>query len=102
MLKLPLVIQLKLLVFQIHNKSLWRRSQAYDMKGLAKESLMDCLMFVNGCVTSKKKKMKQDKVPYYVARMSSKQVNATWLFAKVEIKYSNEDKEQLHEIDGGD
>ncbi|XWS41815.1 hypothetical protein CRYUN_Cryun17cG0115400 [Craigia yunnanensis] len=29
-----------------HSKSLWRRSQAYDMKGLAKESLMDCLMFI--------------------------------------------------------
>ncbi|KAF5204819.1 ARM-repeat/Tetratricopeptide repeat (TPR)-like protein [Thalictrum thalictroides] len=87
-----------------HNKSLWRRSQAYDMKGLAKESLMDCLMFVNGCVTSKKKKkkMKQDKVPYYAARMISKQVNATWLFAKAEIKYSNEEKEQVHETDGGD
>ncbi|PIA33060.1 hypothetical protein AQUCO_04200068v1 [Aquilegia coerulea] len=91
-----------------HNKSLWRRSQAYDMKGLAKESLMDCLMFVNGFITSKKKKkkkkmkMKQDKVPYYAARMISKQVNATWLFAKAEIKYSNGEMEQVHETDGGD
>ncbi|XP_068653833.1 uncharacterized protein [Aristolochia californica] len=62
-----------------HEKSLWRRSQAYDMMGLAKESLMDCIMFVNGRFLSKG--MKQIKVPYYAARMLNKQMNATWLFA---------------------
>ncbi|KAL2962703.1 hypothetical protein AAZX31_17G159200 [Glycine max] len=30
-----------------HGKSLWRRSQAFDMKGLTKESLMDCLAFID-------------------------------------------------------
>ncbi|XP_068657016.1 uncharacterized protein [Aristolochia californica] len=62
-----------------HKKSLWRRSQAYDMVGLPKESLMDCIMFVNGRFFTKG--TKQIKVPYYAARMINKQMNATWLFA---------------------
>ncbi|KAI9118457.1 hypothetical protein K1719_010789 [Acacia pycnantha] len=53
-----------------HGKSLWRRSQAYDMKGMARESLMDCIMLMNGCI----------KIPYHAARMLSKQMDATWLF----------------------
>ncbi|KAF9619625.1 hypothetical protein IFM89_007946 [Coptis chinensis] len=81
-----------------HNKSLWRRSQAYDMKGLAKESLMDCIMFVNGCITSKK--AKHVKVPYYAARMIGKQMNATCLFASAEVKYCKKGKEQVHESNG--
>ncbi|KAK4744812.1 hypothetical protein SAY87_011124 [Trapa incisa] len=63
-----------------HGKSLWRRSQAYDMKGMAKESLMDCVMFINvGCVTKRGGKMA--KVPYCIARMISKQMEAAWLFS---------------------
>ncbi|GAU36512.1 hypothetical protein TSUD_316380 [Trifolium subterraneum] len=61
-----------------HGKSLWRRSQAYDMKGMAKESLMDCIMFMNGFVKSNENK--NVKVPYHVARMFCKQMDATWLF----------------------
>ncbi|XP_010061698.2 uncharacterized protein LOC104449279 [Eucalyptus grandis] len=64
-----------------HCKSLWRRSQAYDMKGLSRESLMDCLMFVNGCMRSEKKRGKHAKIPHYAARMISKQMEAMWLFA---------------------
>ncbi|KDP32033.1 hypothetical protein JCGZ_12494 [Jatropha curcas] len=60
----------------LHRKSLWRRSQAYDMKGMAKESLMDCLMFINVNV----------KIPYYAARMINKQMNATWIFAEAKSK----------------
>ncbi|XP_050229325.1 uncharacterized protein LOC126678469 [Mercurialis annua] len=65
-----------------HRKSLWRRSQAYDIKGLAKESLMDCIVFVNLCINTKRVKL----IPYYAARMISKQMEATWLFAGAKSK----------------
>lgn len=84
-----------------HSKSLWRRSQAYDMKGLAKESLMDCIMFINGCVKSGH--TKRVKIPYYAARMISKQMDATWLFANAKSKTASSQvlrKEQ--ESDGRD
>ncbi|XP_064958065.1 uncharacterized protein LOC135608930 [Musa acuminata AAA Group] len=65
-----------------HAKSLWRRSQAYDMKGMAKESLMDSIMFVNVLMDSEKgKERKHTKLPYYAARMINKQMTATGLFA---------------------
>lgn len=59
---------------RVHGKSLWRRSQAYEMKGLARESLMDCLAFVNG------KRKGGGRIPYYAARMISKQMSATWMY----------------------
>lgn len=65
-----------------HSRSLWRRSQAYDMKGLAKESLMDCIMFINRCINASE----SVKIPYYAARMISKQIDATWLFAAARSK----------------
>ncbi|KAL2927778.1 Tetratricopeptide repeat protein 1 [Bienertia sinuspersici] len=34
---------------QCHAKSLWRRAQAYDMLGFAKESLLDATLFINEC-----------------------------------------------------
>lgn len=71
-----------------HSKSLWRRSQAYDMKGMAKESLMDCIMFINGCIKSKKSPT-QVKVPYYAVRMISKQMDSTWLFKASQMKTSS-------------
>lgn len=63
-----------------HANSLWTRSQAYDVKGMAKESLMDCIMFIksNGC--------DRFKVPYYAVRMISKQMDATWLFGGAQMK----------------
>ncbi|KAL2346460.1 hypothetical protein Fmac_000460 [Flemingia macrophylla] len=64
-----------------HGKSLWRRSQAYDMKGMAKESLMDCIMFINSCIKSG-----DVKIPYHAARMISKHMDATWLFATARSK----------------
>ncbi|KAK5823992.1 uncharacterized protein LOC108485860 [Gossypium arboreum] len=86
-----------------HGKSLWRRSQAYDMKGLAKESLMDCIMFINSVTTTTTNK--RVKIPYYAARMISKQMEATWLFVNAKSKFtrsdddyeisSNEDDHQL-------
>ncbi|XP_058081376.1 uncharacterized protein LOC131229431 [Magnolia sinica] len=70
-----------------HKKSLWRRSQAYDMKGLGKESLIDCVVFVNGWFGLNERK--KGKVPYYASRMINKQMNATWLFAGAQRKKSN-------------
>ncbi|CAM8934349.1 unnamed protein product [Rhodiola kirilowii] len=77
-------------------KSLWRRAQAYDMKGLAKESLLDCLMFVNGRLSVVDESGHGEdegggfnKVPYYAARMISKQMNATWLFAPAKARIKN-------------
>ncbi|CAI9111322.1 OLC1v1011524C1 [Oldenlandia corymbosa var. corymbosa] len=58
-----------------HLKSLWRRSQAYDMLGMARHSLMDCLMFINHKTQFKTKR--NIKVPYYAVRMLDKQINAT-------------------------
>lgn len=63
-----------------HIKSLWRRSQAYDMNGQARQSLMDCLMFVNQ--RSKLRTEENVRIPYYAVRMLNKQINATHLFAK--------------------
>ncbi|KAF6147585.1 hypothetical protein GIB67_035342 [Kingdonia uniflora] len=59
------------------SKSLWRRSQAYDMKGMASESLMDCIMFIKEWDSSSK----GVKVPSFVMRMIYKQMSATWIFA---------------------
>ncbi|XP_062098061.1 uncharacterized protein LOC133803933 [Humulus lupulus] len=73
-----------------HGKSLWRRSQAYDMKGLAKESLMDCIRFINGCIKSDPEVI-TTKIPYYAARMISKQMDATWLFATSRSRLSQGD-----------
>lgn len=77
-----------------HPKSLWRRSQAYDMKGMALESLMDCLMFVNTCYT---KPTKDVKIPYYAMRMISKQMDATCLFAASREKLMNKYVPRTHE-----
>ncbi|KAJ4965530.1 hypothetical protein NE237_017379 [Protea cynaroides] len=74
-----------------HGKSLWRRSQAYDMKGLSKESLMDCIVFVNGCCFTSLE-TKRIKVPYYAVRMINKQMNATWLFNDARSKSSNKQR----------
>lgn len=67
-----------------HIKSLWRRSQAYDMNGQARQSLMDCLMFVNQRSNKLRTEKKNDVriIPYYAVRMLNKQINATHLFAK--------------------
>ncbi|XP_020240015.2 uncharacterized protein LOC109818889 [Cajanus cajan] len=71
-----------------HSKSLWRRSQAYDMKGLANESLMDCLKFIN---------TKGFKIPYYAARFFNKQMNNTWLFASAKSKWYRK-REEIKEL----
>lgn len=67
-----------------HAASLWIRSQAYDMKGMAKESLMDCVMFISVCIKSKA--ADRIKLPYYAVQMINKQMDSTWLFRKAQLK----------------
>uniref|UniRef100_A0A1J3G7F7 Tetratricopeptide repeat protein 1 n=1 Tax=Noccaea caerulescens TaxID=107243 RepID=A0A1J3G7F7_NOCCA len=61
----------------LHGKSLWRRSQAYDLKGSARESLMDCLAFVD----QRLKSSNTQRIPYYAAQMIKTQMSATWIFS---------------------
>ncbi|ONK57070.1 uncharacterized protein A4U43_C10F16300 [Asparagus officinalis] len=73
-----------------HSKSLWRRAQAYDMKGMPKESLLDCIMFINGQFNKRKGKgSMRSKVPYYAVRMINKQMTAAGLFASAIMMSSN-------------
>ncbi|KAJ0040578.1 hypothetical protein Pint_27947 [Pistacia integerrima] len=83
-----------------HSKSLWRRSQAYDMKGLAKESLVDCLTFISSRMKSKHPKTKPVKIPYYAAHMINKQMNATCPFNGANSKTYNRHKEKVEQSDG--
>ncbi|KAE8731571.1 Cytochrome P450 [Hibiscus syriacus] len=50
----------------------------------SKESLMDCIVFINGSINSDTNK--RVKIPYYAASMISKQMDATWLFANARSK----------------
>ncbi|KAE8695329.1 TMV resistance protein N-like [Hibiscus syriacus] len=80
-----------------HSKSFWRRSQAYDMKGLGKESLMDCLTFIN--TRMKSEHTKRARIPYYAARMINKQMNATWIFANAKSKLCMKKDRTVHELE---
>ncbi|XBI70136.1 hypothetical protein VPH35_064699 [Triticum aestivum] len=75
-----------------HARSLWRRAQAYDMKGgMARESLLDCLAFAGAWIDHRKhggqptaaRGANKQKLPYCVARMIGKQMSVTGLFAGV-------------------
>ncbi|CAH9132035.1 unnamed protein product [Cuscuta epithymum] len=72
-----------------HAKSLWRRAQAYDMMGLAKESLLDAILFINECSQSKDPDLtlRQNKVPDYAERLVKKQMRVAWLFREAAIKH---------------
>ncbi|XLT12957.1 hypothetical protein HN51_058647 [Arachis hypogaea] len=50
-----------------HAKSLWRIAQAYDMLGIAKESLLNVILFINECSQSNDPDLlqRQNKVPDY-------------------------------------
>ncbi|KAL0352116.1 UNVERIFIED_CONTAM: hypothetical protein Scaly_1600300 [Sesamum calycinum] len=78
-----------------HANSLWTRSQAYDMKGMAKESLMDCILFVNVCIRSKADD--RVKLPYYAVRMISKHMDSTWLFRAAQLKALSKQPEKAKE-----
>lgn len=73
-------------------RSLWRRSQAYDMMGFSKESLMDCLLFVSCRIKLK------HKIPYYAVRMMNKQMNATWVFGSVKLRTFDRDEELVGDL----
>ncbi|KAH6764860.1 ARM-repeat/Tetratricopeptide repeat protein [Perilla frutescens var. hirtella] len=79
-----------------HGGSLWTRSQAYDMKGMAKESLMDCIIFINVCIKSDGLK-----VPYYAVRMISKQMESTWLFREAAAQMNKATLIMLHDSEKG-
>lgn len=79
-----------------HANSLWTRAQAYDVKGMAKESLMDCIMFINACIKSNGSD--RFKVPYYAVRMISKQMEATWLFTGAQMKSKEDEKRNSEKI----
>ncbi|XP_010549266.1 PREDICTED: uncharacterized protein LOC104820509 [Tarenaya hassleriana] len=88
-----------------HGKSLWTRSKAYDMKGLARESLMDCIMFVNGRCCSKNTHSNNSngsKIPFYAAEMISKQMNATRLFADSKSRALQVKLEEVRQISDKD
>jgi tetratricopeptide (TPR) repeat protein len=72
-----------------HAKSLWRRAQAYDMLDLAKESLLDAILFINECSQSNDPdlSLRQNKVPDYAERLVKKQMRAAWLFREAAIKH---------------
>lgn len=65
-----------------HSKSLWRRAQAYEILGFAKESLLDAIMFINECSQAPEgdSSLKQNRVPDYAERLVKKQMQAAWLF----------------------
>ncbi|KAJ4804691.1 ARM-repeat/Tetratricopeptide repeat (TPR)-like protein [Rhynchospora pubera] len=74
-----------------HAKSLWRRAQAYDMIGLAKESLLDAILFINECNGSTDPELSVkntgSKVPDYAERLVKKQMRKAWLFRDAEVKH---------------
>ncbi|XP_031492157.1 uncharacterized protein LOC116258866 [Nymphaea colorata] len=74
-----------------HAKSLWRRAQAYDMLGLAKESLLDAILFINECSQSTDPDLSlwKNKVPDYAERLVKKQMRASWLFREAAIKHGS-------------
>ncbi|KAG6400224.1 hypothetical protein SASPL_137049 [Salvia splendens] len=72
-----------------HARSLWRRAQAYDMLGLAKESLLDAILFINEFSQSADPdlSLRQNKVPDYAERLVKKQMRAAWLFREASVKH---------------
>lgn len=72
-----------------HAKSLWRRAQAFDMLGLAKESLLDAILFMNECSQSNDPDLssRQNKVPDYAERLVKKQMREAWLFREAAVKH---------------
>ncbi|KAL8491412.1 hypothetical protein ACS0TY_023155 [Phlomoides rotata] len=72
-----------------HAKSLWRRAQAYDMLGLAKESLLDAILYINECSqsTDVDANSRQNRVPEYAERFVKKQMRSAWLFREAGMKH---------------
>ncbi|MCO5610385.1 hypothetical protein L7F22_064621 [Adiantum nelumboides] len=91
-----------------HSKSLWRRAQAYEILGFAKESLLDAIMFINECSQASESdaSVKQNRVPDYAERLVKKQMQAAWLFKEASqrhgpIQYDEGANEHGREEDEG-
>ncbi|MCO5603227.1 hypothetical protein L7F22_057374 [Adiantum nelumboides] len=78
-----------------HGRSLWRRSQAYEMLGLSKESLLDAIMFINECSNVAGGEGTVCTVPDYAERLVKKQMRATWLFLEAARKHGDLDELQV-------
>ena len=81
-----------------HGKSLWRRAQAYEVLGLAKESLLDAVLFINEF--SQLNELKQ--IPDYAERMVRKQMKAVWLFREAAVKHGGAPAEDYEQEVGDD
>ncbi|CAL1395914.1 unnamed protein product [Linum trigynum] len=85
------------------NRSLWRRAKGYEMKGMAKECLMDCIMYVSGCVKMERRRG-VGVIPYDAVHLMSKMMDATWLFAAAksakadELLVKDDENGELEEI----
>ncbi|GJY28472.1 putative reverse transcriptase domain-containing protein [Tanacetum coccineum] len=62
---------------------------AYDMLGLAKESLLDAILFINECSQSTDLDLssRHNKVPDYAESLVKKQMRVAWLFREAVIKH---------------
>ncbi|XP_078447670.1 ARM-repeat/Tetratricopeptide repeat (TPR)-like protein [Wolffia australiana] len=84
-----------------HGRSLWRRAQAYDMLGQAKESLLDAILFINECSQSEDPDNcsfgKQSRVPNYAERLVRKQMHAAWLFREAALRHGSDKEDRLHQ-----
>jgi tetratricopeptide (TPR) repeat protein len=82
-----------------HAKSLWRRAQAYDMIGFAKESLLDAILFINECTGSTDPELSVknagSKVPDYAERLVKKQMRKAWLFREAAVKHGGVSEDVL-------
>jgi hypothetical protein len=72
-----------------HGKSLWRRAQTYDMLRMAKESLLDAILFINECTKSSdiNHSLRQNKVPDYAEKLVRRQMRVAWLFSEAAAKH---------------
>lgn len=66
------------------------------MIGLAKESLLDAILFINECSNSMDPDLncRQNKVPDYAERLVKKQMKAAWLFREAAVKHGGIDCEE--------
>ncbi|GJZ43302.1 hypothetical protein Tco_0590557 [Tanacetum coccineum] len=66
-----------------------QRVVAYDMLGLAKESLLDAILFINECSQSTDLDLssRHNKVPDYAESLVKKQMRVAWLFREAAIKH---------------
>ncbi|EPS66514.1 hypothetical protein M569_08256, partial [Genlisea aurea] len=78
-----------------HARSLWRRAQAYDILGLAKESLLDAILFINEFSQSPDPDLsaRQNRVPVYAERLVKKQMRLGWLFRDAAVKHGGVERD---------